>query len=58
MVTLRDIVETIMDRREQRPPKPWTPPFRLGEIFFPISRSENLALPHFPQWFRPERSAA
>jgi hypothetical protein len=55
-VSLRDIVEMILDRRDKEATR--LSPFRLGEIFFPVPRSENRALKFWPQYFRERVTSA
>jgi hypothetical protein len=50
-VSLRDIVEAILDQHDKEATR-LSAPFRLGEIFFPIPRSENKALRFWPEYFR------
>jgi hypothetical protein len=57
MMTLKEMVEVILDRRDRGVPKPSTP-FRLGDLFFPIHRERNLALRYFPQYFRERMTSA
>ena len=50
-MTTRELVRTITNRL-----KPGTvlkdAPVRLGAIFWPVSRSQNLAVKFWPQYFR------
>jgi len=53
-VSLRDVVEAILDRHSRPGAKKTSEPFKLGILFFPVPRSENKAVRYFPQWFRRE----
>jgi hypothetical protein len=51
-MTLKKMVEVILDRRDKSKKPRSLAPFRLGELFFPVPRSENKAVRFWPEYFR------